>query len=237
MYTNNLIMEFCNTCFTILRKKKKKKRQVYLNRLGSNPLEHTFGMIRMRSRDKDSWENLQKKVGHIQLLRRIKEELNISNDICGRIPEFGQVVSTHKITKSPFLSDSRDIAVCLHILFGNQMKSNYLRTPFWNEIFSSYKEVTDHFFMQLTSMFLQVHPVPDTVKLCSSHISVGNSYKIINRIIDNEILNSNRWSDKKDEDMLSLVDEEGLNFEEVGKQLGKTAKSIEKRYNRLKEKR
>ena len=191
----------------------------------------------MRSRDKDSWENLQNKIGQIQLLRRIKEELNISNDICGRIPEFGQVVSTHKIAKSPFLSDSKDIALCLHMFFGNQMRGNYLKTPFWNEIHSSANEVVDSFFLQLTTMFLQSHPTPELVKLCSSILTVGRSCKIINRIRDTEILNTNRWNDEKDEELFSMVDDEGLSWEEVEKLLGKSAKSVKKRYNILIEKR
>ena len=177
---------------------KENRKNLYLNRLGSNPLEHTFGMIRMRSRDKDTLEQLQKKIGQIQLLRKIKEEMNITNDICGRTPEFGKVIDTTKFVGTPFLTDTRDIALCLHEFFGNKMKSDYLNTPFYSSIKMLAKQVVDIFYGQLVAIWLQIHPVPDKIRLCSSHLSVNNNCRIINRLKDIRIIDENKWNDDRD---------------------------------------
>ena len=55
MYDHAIIQEFCNTCFSILRILDFFNGTIHLNRFGSNPVEHIFGLLRMKSRNKHSF--------------------------------------------------------------------------------------------------------------------------------------------------------------------------------------
>lgn len=60
MYSHSLILELCNTCFSILRAIDFLNGTINLNRFGSNPVEHVFGLFRMKSRYKNSFEKMKK---------------------------------------------------------------------------------------------------------------------------------------------------------------------------------
>ena len=55
MHTNALSMHFCNTALSILKILDTVNDTINLNRLGSNPVEHIFGLLRMKSLYKHSF--------------------------------------------------------------------------------------------------------------------------------------------------------------------------------------
>lgn len=61
MHTNALSMHFCNTALSILKILDTLNDTINLNRLGSNPVEHIFGLLRMKSRYKHTFEKKKKK--------------------------------------------------------------------------------------------------------------------------------------------------------------------------------
>lgn len=65
---------------------------IHLNRLGTNPLEHTFGIIRMRSKDHHNSKRFILEAGKINALIKINEELILEN-IKNRQLQFGKVIS------------------------------------------------------------------------------------------------------------------------------------------------
>ena len=65
---------------------------VHLNRFGTNPLEHTFGIIRMRSKDHHNSERFIKEAEKVNSLKKINEELILEN-IKNRELQFGRVIS------------------------------------------------------------------------------------------------------------------------------------------------
>ena len=96
------------------------------------------------------------------------------------------------------------------------------------------KQVVDNFYGQLVAIWLQIHPVPDKIRLCSSHLSVNNNCRIINRLKDIRIIDENKWNDDRDELLLRSIDEDGLNWEQVGERLHLTVSCLKKRYRKLK---
>lgn len=48
-----------------------KSHKIRINRIGTNPLEHSFGMVRMRSKDHHNAQRFIKEVNNINSLRNI----------------------------------------------------------------------------------------------------------------------------------------------------------------------
>lgn len=84
----------------------KNVEEIHLNRLGTNPLEHAFGTIRMRSRDHHRCTRFINEAGKLNAIRRINEELLLDN-IKHRELQFGQVVTVPKVinTNTTLASD------------------------------------------------------------------------------------------------------------------------------------
>ena len=74
----------------------KNVEEIHLNRLGTNPLEHAFGTIRMRSRDHHRCTRFIREAGKVNAIRRINEELLLEN-IKHRDLQFGQVVTVPNV--------------------------------------------------------------------------------------------------------------------------------------------
>ena len=49
--------------------------QLHLNRIGTNPLEHTFGVVKMRSKDHHNAQRFLSEINNLNALRKIREEM------------------------------------------------------------------------------------------------------------------------------------------------------------------
>ena len=95
---------------------------INLNRFGSNPVEHIFGLLRMKSRYKNSFEKMKKVFGEIELHKQLLNDLGENQPISGRKTYYGQsVFNIVNGTKDIFEYCPRDIAFSLHI--ANSLKS------------------------------------------------------------------------------------------------------------------
>lgn len=63
-----------------------------MNRLGTNPIEHDFGIIRMRSKDHHRAERFIKEAEKVNALQKLRENMVIEN-IKHRDLQFGRVVN------------------------------------------------------------------------------------------------------------------------------------------------
>ena len=63
---------------------------IYLNRIGSNPVEHTIGNFRMLSKNQNTYHKLKKIVAKQNLFDEIKMKININHKISGRVPTLSE---------------------------------------------------------------------------------------------------------------------------------------------------
>ena len=89
---------------------------INLNRFGSNPVEHIFGLLRMKSRYKNSFEKMKRVFGEIELHKQLLNDLGENQPISGRKTYYGQsVFNIVNGTKDIFEYCPRDIAFSLHL--------------------------------------------------------------------------------------------------------------------------
>lgn len=77
--------------------------QLHLNRLGTNPLEHTLGVVRKRSKDHHNAQRFLSEVNNLNALRKIREEM-IYDAVKHRELQFGKI-----IINKPVKYDNPDI--------------------------------------------------------------------------------------------------------------------------------
>ena len=84
LFDDHFLIEITNTVFSYLSILYKTNGTINLNRLSSNPLEHTFGLIRMRSRYTHTYEKAIKSLGKIEMLKTIRKIVQPGENIQGR---------------------------------------------------------------------------------------------------------------------------------------------------------
>lgn len=85
MFDINFLTEITNTLFSYLSILYSHNGILNLNRFSTNPLEHTFGLIRMRSRYSHIYTNAIKSLGKAELLRKIRQIVQPGEAIYGEI--------------------------------------------------------------------------------------------------------------------------------------------------------
>ncbi|KAK8837685.1 hypothetical protein M9Y10_036220 [Tritrichomonas musculus] len=92
-FTPNIIRDFLSTVLRLLDiLNLSNLSDIHLNRLGTNPLEHAIGIIRIRSKDHHNSERFIKEAGKINALINLNEELILEN-IKNRDLKSGKVIS------------------------------------------------------------------------------------------------------------------------------------------------
>ena len=110
--------EFCNTVCGILKILGKVNGTVSLNRIGSNPVEHLFGMIRMRSKNVHSYDKMLKVMAKAVLQKKFLQDFG-ENRIESRLSYFAQdVLVDPKSIHNVLGGDPRDLAFALHCVCG-----------------------------------------------------------------------------------------------------------------------
>lgn len=78
LFPQNLALE--NTLAPILSIMYSFNGTIHLRRIGTNPLEHTFGAIRMRSRHKNTYQKLVKSVGDMETWKKMVSVVGAGGD-------------------------------------------------------------------------------------------------------------------------------------------------------------
>ena len=136
MFDDKLLTETMNTLHSILVLLFK-ERELNIERIGSAPLEHTFGKARMKARYKQTLDNITKSIAIDQLLNDLKilNNLKISKRITSK-----RIASFDPNNYQQYFSDkSKDIAYALARCFGlisddNSFISRY--NLFYTELFN-----------------------------------------------------------------------------------------------------
>lgn len=119
MFPTAFVTEYCNTVTSLLRVLTTERGLVALNRIGCNPVEHLFGLIRMRSRDVHTFEKLKRTLGKIELHRHMKKEFGVGVPVNKRISYYAQTIFCTQVTPNAALQvNSRDAVIARLKEFG-----------------------------------------------------------------------------------------------------------------------
>lgn len=182
LFPDQLTLELSNTLASILSVMYTYNGTLHLNRIGTNPLEHTFGTIRMRSRYKKTYNNMLKSVGQIETWKRMVAVLGTGGKISGRKSYYGRIVSVN-LTISPCVLNlnPREIAVAAHMTYALPISAAEMDCWNMNYLSTCSAEVFTYCMSTLTSIFRRLHPVPKSVVTNSRAILITSGRNILYR--------------------------------------------------------
>ena len=144
--------EFCNTVCSVLKVLSKVNGTISLNRIGSNPLEHLFGMIRMKSRSVHTFDKLLRVMTRTVLQKKFLKDFG-EQRIESRLSYFAQDVPVDPMmTRNILCAEARNLAFALHCIFALPVSVNNLMV--WDVL--SIHDLRDDLFENLRSYVLPV---------------------------------------------------------------------------------
>ena len=182
------VQEFCNTVVALLNVMFTVNGTVQLNSVGSNPVEHFFGLIRMRSRSVHTYNKMLRTVSKVVLAKTILDELGEKQNIDKRVSYFAVNVENHpdhlRVTKG----EAREIAFSLMCHFGLPISVDDLMV--W-DAFSAH-DLANDVFEDLRARVLEIgsrsqKDAPNR-GISSTIASVSHSRQILSRLTRRRIL-------------------------------------------------
>ena len=184
----SLAVETCNTAASVLAVLYRFNGTINLNRLGTNPLEHTFGAIRMRSRYKHTYENMIHSVGTTETWKQLTSFLGVGSRITGRKTYYGQTafVKLGRFT-NVLPMNARDIVLAHHMSFGLPVSSMELESWNLNYVARQCDSIVEKFSVSLSVIHHRMYPHGKQHRLNSRSICVtaGSNVCMIKR--DDEV--------------------------------------------------
>ena len=210
LFPDQLALELCNTLASILSVIYSYNGTIHLNRIGTNPLEHIFGTIRMRSRYKRTYSNMVRSVGHMETLKRMAAILGTCVKVSGRKSYYGRIVSVN-MTMSPCVlnMNPRDLAVAAHMSYALPISIAEIDCWNMNYLGMCSAEVFTDCMSGLTSIYRRLHPVPKTVVTNSRSILVTSGRNILCSKSSMKLLKASQSDDTKPQEGCSLSNQNG----------------------------
>ena len=178
--------EYCNTVFAILGILKSSNGTVALNRIGTNPLEHLFGLVRMKSHSVHIYEKMLRVLSKVGLAKKLMAEIGEGLSIDQRRSYFAQTVECRQQgTESN--GEARDIAFALHCHFGMPITVRHLMV--WDSL-SNFELAADRFEHLRTVVLEMACRRKNNTRhtLSSPEIKATTGRQILARIVDRGIL-------------------------------------------------
>lgn len=173
LFSSGLAKEFCNTAASILGIMQRFNGAINLNRVGTNPLEHTFGLIRMRSRYKHTYQNMLKSLNVTLMWKTAASFLGVGSKITGRRTYYGRTLMRDLNGYRNVLPfNPRDVAIAHHFAFGLPISSRELESWNMNFVAAQSGEIMSEFAMSLASVYRRLYPNTKTIRLNSRSICV-----------------------------------------------------------------
>ena len=158
LFDDKFIYEITNTLFTILCTLYCTNGIVNLNRLSSNPLEHTFGLIRMKSRYSHTFKKGIESLGKVQLMKKISN-IVAKGSILGRKSYYGQVIYNNMTSFKTIINlDPRDLAVCIHMYLNLPIRYNDIACSDMNSLLELSKEISETFLKMIQNIYTRCYP-------------------------------------------------------------------------------
>lgn len=141
LFDSALINDTLVTCITILSIMKQSIGNVRLNRVGTNPVEHHFGLLRIKSKYNDDFNTLLTSETKVQIASDIEHEI-IGKTVRNKRTSYGVDVFLDRIVYGNNIGFNHKIAYCLCKEFGfpvnllkekvGQEECTYFHYSFWN---------------------------------------------------------------------------------------------------------
>ena len=93
LYDRNLLIDTKGTIASLLKIFKNEKGEISLNRLSTNPLEHSFGILRMKARNHDTIDKFINDIKKLNFIRLHKKDY-IETVIRHRVSNFGKEIKS-----------------------------------------------------------------------------------------------------------------------------------------------
>ena len=184
LFPSSLAKEHCNTVVSILAVLYGHNGTINMNRLGTNPLEHTFGLIRMRSRYRHTYQNMLRTVNTTMLWKSLVSFLGVGSKVSGRRTYYGQTVEVRlRMSPNVLSMNPRDLAIAHHMEFGLPISSLELESWNMNFIAGHSDQIVNNFMVNLASIYRRLYPQAKPVRLNSRsiYVSAGQNLCMIKR--------------------------------------------------------
>ena len=182
LFDQRYVREYCNTVVGILKVLFTVNGTAQLNSVGSNPVEHLFGLIRMRSRSVHTYNKMLRTVSRATLAKTILEEFGESQNIDKRLSYFAVNVDNDpnhlRVTKG----EAREIAFSVMCHFGLPISVDDLMV--W-DAFSAH-DLANDIFEDLRARVIEIGSRSQKAVrnrgISSSLASVTHSEQILSRL-------------------------------------------------------
>ena len=180
--------EYCNTVFAILNVLKGSNGTISLNRIGTNPLEHLFGLVRMKSHSVHVYDKMVRVLSKASLAKRLLAEFGEGWKVDQRKSYFAKTVDCQPERRGENSGEARDIAFALHCYFGMPITVRHLMV--WDSL--SNFEMADDRFENLRNIILDLErrcrTRVDKRSISSRLVKTTTGRQILGRITDRDIL-------------------------------------------------
>ena len=188
MFPKQFVIQYCNTVASILSVICKYNGTIDLNRIGSNPVEHLFGLVRMKSRYIHTFEKMKKALGKIELHRKMLKDLKLNQPIRKRNSYYGQkIYNKIKTFTDVFEGNPRDVALSLSLKFGFPVTMRDISVWDFTTIFELSDDIFKNFFQALKNLQNRINPTM-RYRVRGRDIHTASGRSILERIKDNEIV-------------------------------------------------
>lgn len=179
LFPEELAVELSNTLASLLCITYSFNMTLNFNRIGTNPLEHTFGTIRMRSKYKNTYQKMVKSLGDAETWKRMVAILGVGGNISGRRSCYGKVVEVIlKISPCVLNMNPREIAAACHIAYSLPLSSAELDVWNMNYIAVNSQCIINSFVSSMSFIYKRLYPAAKSIPANSRSILVrpGNNH-------------------------------------------------------------
>lgn len=180
--------EYCNTVCSILQVLYKMNGTVGINRIGSNPVEHLFGLIRMKSHSVHTYDKMLQVMTKSLLQQRFIHEMGEGQRIDRRLSDFAKDVANRpSAIKNTLNISPRDLAFTFHCVFGFPVSVTNLLVWDATSLFDLRNETFETFRGHVLWLF-QRCGVSNEHRLTSTEVKVTKGTQIKGRLIDQKVV-------------------------------------------------
>ena len=188
-FDRSFTIEYCNTVFSLLSVLKTADGKVSLNRVGTNPLEHLFGLVRMRSRSVHTYDKMLNALSKAGLSQRLLADLGVNSPVDQRRSYFARTVILDEQTVRKSSPDPRDVAFSLHIhLRGLPISVRQLMV--W-DAFSTFElasDITANFRNLIFETEMKCNHRKKQGVISSTSVKATTGTQILSRIVDANVV-------------------------------------------------
>ena len=183
-----MVREYCNTVASVLKVLSSANGSISLNRIGSNPLEHLFGLVRMRSRSVHTFQKMLQVMAKSVLQQKLLHDFGEKQKVEKRLSYFAQsIVSNPTALRTVLNTEPRDVAFVCHCVLGLPIGSNNLMVRDVFSLFEMQSEIFEN-FAHLIAALADRTPHGHKDRITSASISMHSGTQIASRLVDRDIV-------------------------------------------------